>query len=105
MMVRGVEGRDAQTRCRVIEEFPGYALVEASPVTGRTHQIRVHLASVGHPVVGDAVYGRPSKLVGRQFLHAWRLAFWHPVTGAELSFEAQPADDLEAALAALRDRP
>jgi 23S rRNA pseudouridine1911/1915/1917 synthase len=103
MMVRGVEGREAQTLYRVREEYAGYSLVEASPITGRTHQIRVHLASIGHPVVGDPVYGRPSKLVQRQFLHAWRLAFRHPVTGAELSFEAPLAEELAGALAELHE--
>jgi 23S rRNA pseudouridine1911/1915/1917 synthase len=102
MMVRGAGGRDAQTRYRVREEYPGYTLVEASPITGRTHQIRVHFASLGHPVAGDAVYGRPSKLVGRQFLHAWRLAFRHPISGEELSFEAPLPEELEAALAFLK---
>jgi 23S rRNA pseudouridine1911/1915/1917 synthase len=58
----------------------------------------VHLASLGHPVVGDAVYGRPTKLVTRQFLHAWRLELTHPVDGRELSFEAPLAEDLREAL-------
>ena len=95
-------GREAQTAYRLRAYLDGYSFVEASPVTGRTHQIRVHLASIGHPVVGDAVYGRPSKLVTRQFLHAWRLGFRHPIDGRELSFEAPLPADLEAALAGLR---
>lgn len=95
-------GREARTRYRVREEYPGYTLVEASPITGRTHQIRVHFASIGHPVVGDRLYGKASKLVGRQFLHAWRLSFRHPVTGEDLSFEAPLAEDLQAALAAIQ---
>jgi 23S rRNA pseudouridine1911/1915/1917 synthase len=98
----GAGAREAQTLYRVRERFDGYTLVEASPITGRTHQIRVHMASIGHPVAGDPVYGKPSKLVGRQFLHAWRLEFRHPVTGAPLSFEAPLAEDLEAALDQLR---
>jgi 23S rRNA pseudouridine1911/1915/1917 synthase len=102
MMVRTKDGREAQTRYRVRERFGAFTLVEASPITGRTHQIRVHLASIGHPVVGDAVYGKPSKLVSRQFLHAWRLEFRHPVTGAELSLEAPLAEDLQAALDQVR---
>ena len=93
-MVRGAGGREAQTRYRVRQYADGYTLVEASPITGRTHQIRVHFASLGHPVAGDAVYGKPSKLVARQFLHAWRLSFRHPVNGADLSFEAPLAEDL-----------
>jgi 23S rRNA pseudouridine1911/1915/1917 synthase len=99
MSIRHSDGRAAQTRYRVREYVGGYSYVEASPITGRTHQIRVHFASLGHPIVGDAVYGKASKLVGRQFLHAWRLTLRHPITGEELSFEAPPADDLQAALA------
>ena len=98
----GVKAREAQTRYRVVEEFPGCTLIEASPISGRTHQIRVHMASIGHPVVGDPVYGKPSKLVPRQFLHAWRLFFRHPVTGAELSFEAPLPEELEEALVRIR---
>ena len=69
-------GRESQTRYRVREEIAGgdYALLEVEPVTGRTHQIRVHLAAIGHPIVGDAVYGKRSDVLGRQFLHAWKLA-------------------------------
>jgi 23S rRNA pseudouridine1911/1915/1917 synthase len=69
------DGREATTRYRVVGRFKGYALLEAMPVTGRTHQIRVHLASIGHPVVGDATYGKAELRLGRQFLHAARLAF------------------------------
>jgi 23S rRNA pseudouridine1911/1915/1917 synthase len=102
MMVRSANGREATTIYRLRAVYDGKSLVEASPVTGRTHQIRVHLASVGHPVIGDSVYGRPSPLVERQFLHAWRLAFRHPVDGHDLSFEAPLASDLEEALSKLR---
>jgi len=104
MMVRGIEGREAQTRYRVREEFRGYSLVEASPITGRTHQIRVHMASIGHPIAGDSVYGRRSGVAPRQFLHAWRLRFAHPVTGADLEFEAPLPADLTQTLASLRRR-
>jgi 23S rRNA pseudouridine1911/1915/1917 synthase len=101
MMVRGVTGRDAQTSYRVRSQYEHCALVEVTLHTGRTHQIRVHFASIGHPVVGDEVYGHKSALVGRQFLHAWRLAFRHPVDGRELAFEAPLPEDLNAALAEL----
>jgi 23S rRNA pseudouridine1911/1915/1917 synthase len=104
MMVRppgSSSSRDAQTRYRVRERYQGFTLLEASPITGRTHQIRVHLASLGHPVVGDSVYGKRSSLVPRQFLHAWRLTFTHPVNGRELSFGAPLPEDLGAAMAAL----
>jgi 23S rRNA pseudouridine1911/1915/1917 synthase len=102
MMVRAGsssgKSRDAQTAYRSREYLHGYTFVEASPITGRTHQIRVHFASLGHPIVGDAVYGKRSDLVPRQFLHAWRLSFRHPIEGLELSFEAPLPEDLAAAL-------
>jgi 23S rRNA pseudouridine1911/1915/1917 synthase len=109
MMVHGAAAREAQTRYRVRAVYPvrpelveGRARqltsLEASPITGRTHQIRVHLASLGHPVVGDMVYGHPTKLVSRQFLHAWRLILRHPVDGRGLTFEAPLPEDLQAAL-------
>jgi 23S rRNA pseudouridine1911/1915/1917 synthase len=95
-------GRESMTAYRVVERFGGYSLVEARPKTGRTHQIRVHLAAIGHPIVGDRVYGRASKLVGRQFLHAQRIAFMHPRTGERMALEAGLAADLEVALTGLR---
>jgi 23S rRNA pseudouridine1911/1915/1917 synthase len=98
MSIRHSDGRPAQTRYKVREHVPGYTFLEASPITGRTHQIRVHFASLGHPIVGDAVYGKPSKLVARQFLHAWRLTLRHPITDEDLSFEAPLAPALQAAL-------
>ncbi|HXF50630.1 MAG TPA: RluA family pseudouridine synthase [Dehalococcoidia bacterium] len=102
-------GREAITRWRVLQRFvgpgsgePRYTLVEARPVTGRTHQIRVHFASLRHPLVGDALYGRRSALVERQFLHAAGLAFVHPSTGRRMEFESPLPDDLRMALRALR---
>jgi 23S rRNA pseudouridine1911/1915/1917 synthase len=77
-------------------------VVAARPKTGRTHQIRVHLAAIGHPIAGDRLYGRPPARVARQFLHAWRLAFDHPRTGERVTFEAPLPDDLERSLARLR---
>ncbi len=105
-------GREAITEYHVLEQFShqigpaagDYSLVEAEPRTGRTHQIRVHLASIGHPVVGDAVYGRrKARLpVPRQFLHAWRLEFKHPLTGQRMELEAPLPDDLGSVLALLK---
>jgi 23S rRNA pseudouridine1911/1915/1917 synthase len=97
-----VGGREAETRYRLRETVDGLALLEVEPVTGRTHQIRVHLAAIGHPVVGDAVYGKRSEIVGRQFLHAWRLAFDLPSSGRRVEFESPLPADLRAALARLR---
>ena len=95
-------GREATTRYKVREELPGHALLEVEPVTGRTHQIRVHLAAIGHPILGDRVYGRPSPLIDRQFLHAWKLAFGMPLGGRQVEFESPLPPDLRAALEALR---
>lgn len=84
------DGRVAQTRYRTLENFNEYTLLQVQPLTGRTHQIRVHLAFLGFPVVGDQVYGRrkhnlPLK---RQFLHAYRLSFTHPIVGRPLTATA-----------------
>jgi len=98
-------GRAARTAYRVERYLRGgpsdrdaYSLVEVTPSTGRTHQIRVHFAAVGHPLVGDRVYGRPSAIARRQFLHAHRLAFRHPVDGRPLEFESPLPEDLQVAL-------
>ena len=93
-------GREARTRYRLLREVAGRSLVEVRPETGRTHQIRVHLASIGFPICGDALYGRGAAPAGltRQFLHAHRLAFRHPATGERLELEAALAEDLAAAL-------
>ncbi|MGA2284709.1 MAG: RluA family pseudouridine synthase [Dehalococcoidia bacterium] len=91
-------GRPARTAYRVVERLAGFTLVEVAPSTGRTHQIRVHLAGVGHPIVGDELYGKRSTLVGRQFLHAWRIAFSHPADSRPMSFESPLPADLAKAL-------
>ena len=91
-------GRDAVTEYDVTRRLRGYALVEARPRTGRTHQIRVHLASIGHPVAGDATYGKPAPGLERHFLHAHRLAFDHPRTGRRLELESPLPNDLQAFL-------
>jgi 23S rRNA pseudouridine1911/1915/1917 synthase len=94
-------GREARTRFKTLWEARGRSLVELQLETGRTHQIRVHLASVGHPVVGDAVYGRAQlPLPPRQFLHATHLEFVHPATGEWLLFDASLPPDLTSFLAA-----
>ena len=85
-------GRPAKTAYRVLRELPGATLVECTLHTGRTHQIRVHLKHLGHPLLGDAVYGRRAEYP-RQMLHAWKLGFTHPRTGERLDFEAPLPDD------------
>jgi len=97
-------GRPASTVYRVLEYFEKYTLLEVQPETGRTHQIRVHLAAIGHPVVGDRSYGRRPDLpaLRRCFLHAWRLGFTHPVTGKWLELEASLDPELERVLVELR---
>jgi 23S rRNA pseudouridine1911/1915/1917 synthase len=108
--------RDARTDLRVLERFPGVALLEARLFTGRTHQIRVHLAYIHLPVLGDEVYGARhsgrdpnlpqdvrnavSGLEG-QALHAYRLGFDHPVTGERRQFTSAPPADFQSVLAAL----
>lgn len=85
-------GREAKTYWRVIEELKGASYLECVLTTGRTHQIRVHMASIGHPVLGDPVYGpkkSPHPVEGGQLLHAFRLGFTHPTTGEKLLFEEE----------------
>jgi 23S rRNA pseudouridine1911/1915/1917 synthase len=100
-------GREARTSYRRLETHRETSLLEVKPLTGRTHQIRVHLAAAGHPVVGDAVYGRDRKLAARlgldrPFLHAAELAFEHPVTGRAVDLKEDLPDDLRRALKAAR---
>ena len=108
---RGDRGRRAITHLETLELLHGSALVRCHLETGRTHQIRVHLAEHGHPVLGDPLYGksigdpelrRVSNELGRQALHAAVLAFVHPITGEPLRFETEPPEDFQRALSALR---
>lgn len=104
MAVTVAGGRQARTAFRVREDFRDACYVEAHPLTGRTHQIRVHFAAVGHAVVGDVIYGprHPTLAAPRQMLHAWRIAFDHPLTHERLSLAIEPPADFEAVLATLR---
>jgi 23S rRNA pseudouridine1911/1915/1917 synthase len=95
--------RRAVTHVAVRRRLPGYTLLDVRLETGRTHQIRVHLAALGHPVAGDTVYGlreRPAGLA-RQFLHAAHLELRHPMSGATLAFDAPLPPDLAAFLSTL----
>lgn len=114
------DGRNARTDVRVLERWPAAELLDVKLSTGRTHQIRVHLLHIGHPVIGDSLYGAgwergiagPNKQwvreflarVPRQFLHARALRFEHPVTGKLLHFRIPPPPDLTAALDFARAR-
>ncbi|MEM9729507.1 MAG: RluA family pseudouridine synthase [Myxococcota bacterium] len=109
---RATRGRRAVTHIETLEPLHGGALVRCKLETGRTHQIRVHLSEQGFPVLGDPLYGksiadprlrRLSETLGRQALHATRLAFTHPVTGEALRFETPPPEDFRQTLDALRD--
>jgi 23S rRNA pseudouridine1911/1915/1917 synthase len=95
------QGREARTEYRVVKYIGNYTLLEIMPETGRTHQIRVHLAAIGFPVVGDKVYGVKSKYLVRQFLHASRLGFKLPSTGEYVEFESELPEDLQKALEAI----
>lgn len=102
--VRGAGEREARTHFEVIEVLPADTLVRARLETGRTHQVRVHFAAIGHPIAGDPEYGGNGKHgLSRQFLHSARLSFRHPTTGKEMSFESPLPEDLTAALIRARE--
>ncbi len=96
MTCRTGKGRAALTEYRVRRRFERHTLLEVKIHTGRTHQIRVHMASAGHPVAGDTLYGARAAEPGRQFLHAWRIAFTSPGSGDRVTVEAPLPPDLES---------
>ncbi|MCS7314671.1 MAG: RluA family pseudouridine synthase [Bryobacterales bacterium] len=103
------QGREAATEFRVLRRFPGFTYLEVRPRTGRTHQIRTHLASIGHPVVGDPAYGAPRVVedmppLERYFLHAHCIGFRHPATGEWLRIESPLPAELQVWLDALEQR-
>jgi 23S rRNA pseudouridine1911/1915/1917 synthase len=116
MSTKSHRARASETHWKVREEVAGMTFLEIDLKTGRTHQVRVHCAAMGHPVVGDARYGRKRKWkgilaketlgtlagVGRQLLHAWRLTFAHPETGKLMHFESPLPEDMASVLDALR---
>ena len=113
MSARSRRARSAVTRITRAQHLRGVTLCQVAIATGRTHQIRVHLSAIGHPIVGDATYGgvkarvpqdlRPLLRLERPFLHAARLAFTHPTDGRSMSFEAPLPDDLQQVLDQLRE--
>lgn len=118
MSTRTRKGRAAVTRWKVSERLDGFALLEIFPRTGRTHQIRVHLSSIGHPLLGDPLYGRKNRpgtiqdpvlrgcveRMARQALHAHRLTFTHPRTGERVEFVSPLPEDMKEVLAWLRSQ-
>ncbi len=92
------EGKEARTEYHVVEYVGDYTMLEVRPETGRTHQIRVHLAAISHPVIGDTTYGARSAYLSRQFVHASRLGFKLPSTGKYVEFESELPPDLVKAL-------
>ena len=96
--VKTKKARDAYTEYKVLEQYEKTALLEIKIKTGRTHQIRVHLAHIKHPVVGDAVYGKKDANIDRQALHCFFLSFTHPVTGKRVEFEAELPEDIKKAV-------
>ncbi len=118
--VRPYDGKPAQTVYHVKERFRGFTLVQCEPKTGRTHQIRLHMKAIGHPIVGDLLYGRrdacylsdllgetpredEEPLLNRHALHAWRISFRHPATDEDVTFTAPLPEDMERLLHALRE--
>ena len=95
--------RPSQTGYETLEQFSDAALLECKLITGRTHQIRVHLSAVGHPIAGDTMYGLPTPLIDRQALHAARLTIQHPVTNEPLILEADPPADFRSLLSHVRE--
>jgi 23S rRNA pseudouridine1911/1915/1917 synthase len=114
MSTRARRARSAVTRVLRAEHLRGVTLIQVAIATGRTHQIRVHLNAIGHPIVGDPTYGgvrrhvpndvRAVQRLERPFLHAWRLAFTHPTDGRRLEFESPLPADLQAVIDAIREK-
>ena len=90
------DGKDAKTEFKIVKRFSGYTLLQAKLYTGRTHQIRVHLAYINHPIVGDQLYGKKNKFnIKHQMLHAYQLELIHPTTGKKVVFNAELPDDFK----------
>lgn len=84
------DGKMAITHYEILKSFDNYSLVKCILETGRTHQIRVHLAYIGHPLLGDSLYGHPSDIINRQALHSYKISFLHPISNKEVNFICEP---------------
>lgn len=89
------DGDNAITKYKVIKNYDGFSEVNIQLLTGRTHQIRVHFQSIGHPILGDSLYGEESNLIKRQALHAKKVEFMHPITKKQIKIEAKLPDDIK----------
>ena len=105
MTARLATGRKASTSYQVLKRFDKFTFLEVKIGTGRTHQISVHLASIGHPVVGDKLYGAPASTLGRYFLHARQITFTSPSTGERIALSAPLPPDLEDYLVSVQAAP
>ncbi|WKZ35883.1 MAG: RluA family pseudouridine synthase [Anaerolineales bacterium] len=104
-MVDNRNGVRSETRFKILERYQAAALVEAMPMTGRTHQIRVHAYALGHPLVGDVLYSAPeTDVISRPALHAYSLAFTHPVAGRLMLFQADYPGDFQKAVNSIRGK-
>ncbi len=104
-MVDNKNGVRAETRFRILKRYQASVLVEAMPMTGRTHQIRVHAYALGHPLLGDILYSAPeTKVISRPALHAYSLKFTYPNTNEMMTFQAEYPEDFQIAVNALRGK-
>ncbi len=92
--INEITGQTAVTLYSVVNEFDNYSLVHCKLKTGRTHQIRVHMKAIGHPIIGDSLYSSKSELIERQALHSYKIKCIHPITKANLTFECKLAKDM-----------
>lgn len=104
MIVKPSGGKEALSEFFVQERFSHATYLHVRIHTGRTHQIRVHLAALGHPVLGDTLYGQPCNYISRQCLHAYEISFKHPVTDEQMVFTAAIPDDIKRLLTILREK-
>ena len=89
-------GQTAITDYKVLSEYANFSIVECHLQTGRTHQIRVHMSAIGHPLLGDTLYGNSSNLINRQALHSYKISFIHPITKQSVTFNCDLPDDMKS---------